>query len=85
MSHAGLARQLADRTGLTAALPWPLGGHDRDRVFAGLACAIADGARAISDFRVMGDARVAAGCLRHPAATLRKIEARPAQKTAVDQ
>ena len=63
VSHAGLAllRQLADRTGLTsglsAALPSPLGGHDRGRVFADLACAIADGARVISDFRVMGDQR----------------------------
>jgi hypothetical protein len=63
VSHAGLAllRQLADRTGLTsglsAALPSPLGGHDRGRVFTDLACAIADGARVISDFRVMGDQR----------------------------
>jgi hypothetical protein len=63
VSHAGLAllRQLSDRTGLTsglsAALPSPLGGHDRGRVFADLACAIADGARVISDFRVMGDQR----------------------------
>src|ERR1700747_2827293 len=61
VSHAGLAllRQLSDRTGLTsglsAALPSPLGGHDRGRVFSDLACAIADGARVISDFRVMGD------------------------------
>jgi hypothetical protein len=63
VSHAGLAllRQLSDRTGLTsglsAALPSPLGGHDRGRVLSGLACAIADGARVISDFRVMGDQR----------------------------
>jgi hypothetical protein len=63
VSHAGLVllRELADRTGLTAglsaALPSPLGGHDRGRVFADLACAIADGARVISDFRVMGDQR----------------------------
>src|ERR1039458_4622579 len=63
VSHAGLAllRQLTDRTGLTsglsAALPSPLGGHDRGRVLADLACAIADGARVISDFRVMGDQR----------------------------
>ena len=63
VSHAGLAllRQLSDRTGLTAGLsavlPSPLGGHDRGRVFADLACAIADGARVISDFRVMGDQR----------------------------
>ena len=28
---------------------------DRGRVFADLACAVADGARVISDFRVMGD------------------------------
>src|SRR5690349_25147500 len=51
VSHAGLVllRELADRTGLTAglsaALPSPAGGHDRGRVFADLACAIADGAQ----------------------------------------
>src|SRR5579859_1808669 len=62
VSHAGLSllRQLSDRTGLTsglsAALPSPLGGHDRGRVFSNLACAIADGARVISDFRVPGQA-----------------------------
>ena len=61
VSHEGLVllRQLADRTGLTAglsaALPSPDGDLDRGRVFADLACAIADGARVISDFRVMGD------------------------------
>ena len=61
VSHAGLVLlpRLADRTGLTAglsaALPSPDGGLDRGRVFADLACAIADGARVISDFRVMGD------------------------------
>ena len=63
VSHAGLVllRELADRTGLTAglsaALPSPAWGHDRGRVLADLACAIADGARVISDFRVMGDQR----------------------------
>jgi hypothetical protein len=63
VSHAGLVllRSLADRTGLTcglsAALPSPVGGHDRGRVFSDLACAIADGARVISDFRVVGDQR----------------------------
>ena len=63
MSHAGLVllRELADRTGLTAglsaALRSPAGGHDRGWVLAGLACAIADGARVISDFQVMGDQR----------------------------
>jgi hypothetical protein len=61
VSHAGLVllRQLADRTGLTAglsaAVPTPDGGLDRGRVFADLSCAIADGARVISDFRVMRD------------------------------
>jgi hypothetical protein len=61
VSHAGLVllRQLADRaaltTGLSAASPSPEGGLDRGLVFADLACAIADGARAISDFRVIGD------------------------------
>ena len=62
VSHAGLAllRALADRTGLTAALSKALASdrvlvHDRGRVLADLACAIADGAEVISDFRVMGD------------------------------
>jgi hypothetical protein len=55
VSHAGLVllRQLADRAGLTAglpgALPSLLGGQDRGRVLSDLACAIADGARVISD------------------------------------
>jgi hypothetical protein len=31
--------------------------HDRGRVLADLACAIADGTEVISDFRVMGDQR----------------------------
>jgi hypothetical protein len=65
VSHAALVllRELADRTGLTAGLPTalplpsPAGGHDRGRVLADLACAIADGTRVISDFRVMGDQR----------------------------
>jgi hypothetical protein len=61
VSHTGLVlvRRLTDATGLTGglsqALPSPDGGLDRGRVFADLACAIADGARVISDFRVMGD------------------------------
>ena len=55
VSHSGLVlvRQLAGRTGLTAglsaALPTPDGGLDRGRVFADLACAIADGARVMGD------------------------------------
>ncbi len=64
VSHAGLAllRHLTDKTGLTSGLSRALASarllvHDRGRVMADLACAIADGARAISDFRVMGDQR----------------------------
>ena len=64
VSHAGLAllRHLADKTGLTGGLSRALATarflvHDRGRVTADLACAIADGARVISDFRVMGDQR----------------------------
>jgi len=62
VSHAGVAliRALADNTGLTAGLSQALASrrllvHDRGRVMAGLACAIADGAEVISDFRVIGD------------------------------
>ena len=64
VSHAGLVllRHLADKTGLTGGLSRALATarflvHDRGRVAADLACAIADGARVISDFRVMGDQR----------------------------
>lgn len=62
VSHAGLVllRALADKTGLTGGLSRALATdrlvvHDRGRVLADLACAIADGAEVISDFRVMGD------------------------------
>jgi hypothetical protein len=64
VSHAGLAllRRLSDVTGLTGGLSQALASrrllvHDRGRVMADLACAIADGAQVISDFRVMGDQR----------------------------
>src|ERR1700739_839870 len=80
VSHAGLAllRQLADRTGLTAglsrALPSPRGGHDRGRVFCDLACAIADGARVISDFRVMGDQEEVFGAVASVPAAWRALK-----------
>jgi Transposase DDE domain group 1 len=62
VSHAGLAllRQLAGKTGLASGLSRALASsrlliHDRGRVTADLACAIADGSEVISDFRVMAD------------------------------
>jgi Transposase DDE domain group 1 len=62
VSHAGVAliRGLADATGLTRGLSKALASprlliHDRGQVFSDLACAIADGGEAISDFRVIGD------------------------------
>jgi hypothetical protein len=62
VSHAGVAllRHLADKSGLTGGLSRALASarllvHDRGRVLADLACAIADGARVISDFRVLAD------------------------------
>jgi len=60
VSHTGraLLRQLADKTGLTGGLSRALASprlliHDRGRVTADLACAIADGSEVISDFRVL--------------------------------
>jgi hypothetical protein len=62
VSHAGVAliRALADNTGLTAGLSKALASrrllvHDRGRVLADLACAIADGGEVIRDFRMIGD------------------------------
>ena len=62
VSHAGigLLRHLADKTGLTRGLSAALATgrlvhHDRGRVLADVACAIADGARGFSDFRVLAD------------------------------
>jgi Transposase DDE domain group 1 len=64
VSHAGvvLLRGVVDKTGLTGGLSAALASgrlvrHDRGRVLADLACAIADGAEVISDFRVMADQR----------------------------
>ena len=62
VSHAGVAliRALADNIGLTGGLSRALASdrllvHDRGRVMADLACAIAGGGEAVSDFRVIGD------------------------------
>ena len=62
VSHAGvtLIRALSDATGLTGGLSVSLASerllvHDRGRVLADLACAVAGGAEVISDFRVIGD------------------------------
>ena len=65
VSHAGvvLLRALADRTGLTGGLARALARrgftpvHDRGRVLADLAIAIADGATVISDFAVLSAQR----------------------------
>src|SRR4249920_171721 len=80
VSHAGLAllRHLADKTGLTGGLSRALATprvliHDRGRVMADLACAIADGARVISDFRVMRDQRELFGSVPSAWRTLAEI------------
>ena len=81
VSHAGLVllRGLADKTGLTAGLSRALAStrvlvHDRGRVAADLACAIAGGARAISDFRVMGDQRELFGLVASVPTAWRTLE-----------
>ena len=69
VSHAGvvLLRALADRTGLTSGLSKALTRrgfvpvHDRGRVLADLAVAIADGATVISDFAVLSGQREVLG------------------------
>src|SRR5258708_12134052 len=69
VSHAGvvLLRALADRTGLTSGLSKALTRrgfvpvHDRGRVLADLAVAIADGATVISDFAVLAGQREVLG------------------------
>jgi hypothetical protein len=80
VSHAGLAllRALADRTGLTGGLSRALASprlliHDRGRVLADLAAAIADGAGVISDFRVLGDQRELFGLVASVPTTWRML------------
>jgi Transposase DDE domain group 1 len=81
VSHAGLGllRRLADRTGLTGGLSRALWsgrvlGHDRGRVLADISCAIADGARAISDFRVLADQEEAFGQVASVPTAYRTLE-----------
>ena len=81
VSHAGLAlrRALAGKTGLTGGLSRALASdrllvHDRGRVLADLACAIADGAEVISDFRVMGDQREVFGLVASVPACWRALD-----------
>jgi len=81
VSHAGLAvlRQLAGKTGLTGGLSRALASprlliHDRGRVTADLACAIADGSEVISDFRVLTDQKELFGLVASVPATWRTLD-----------
>jgi hypothetical protein len=81
VSHAGLGlvRLLADKTGLTGALSKALWSgrvlvHDRGRVLADISCAIADGARAVSDFRVLSDQQEAFGKVASVPTAYRTLE-----------
>ena len=81
VSHAGLAllRRLAGKTGLTGGLSRALASprlliHDRGRVTADLACAIADGGEVISDFRVMADQKELFGLVASVPTTWRTLD-----------
>ena len=81
VSHAGLGlvRHLADKTGLTKGLSQALFSrrllhHDRGRVLANISCAIADGARAVSDFRVLADQAEAFGQVASVPTAYRTLE-----------
>ena len=81
VSHAGLAllRRLADETGLTGGLSRALASprllvHDRGRVTADLACAIADGGEVISDFRVLTDQKELFGLVASVPTTWRTLD-----------
>ena len=81
VSHAGLAvlRLLADKTGLTGDLSRALASqrlliHDRGRVTADLACAIADGSEVISGFRVLTDQKELFGLVASVPTTWRTLD-----------
>ena len=81
VSHAGLAllRQLAGKTGLTGGLSRALASrrlliHDRGRVTADLACAIADGSEVFSDFRVLTDQKELFGLVASVPTTWRTLD-----------
>src|SRR6266700_1955885 len=81
VSHAGLAllRAGCDKAGLTRGLSGALATprlliNDRGRVLADLACAIADGAEVISDFRVMGDQQELFGVVASVPTTWRTLD-----------
>ena len=81
VSHAGLGllRRLSDKTGLTRGLSQALFSgrllqHDRGRVLGGISCAIADGARGVSDFRVLADQAGAFGQVASVPAAYRTLE-----------
>lgn len=81
VSHGGLVllRRLADKTGLTGGLSKALAsgrvlGHDRGRVLADISCAIAGGARGISDFRVLADQKQAFGQVASVPTAYRTLE-----------
>ena len=81
VSHAGLGllRRLAGKTGLTRGLSQALSSgrvlrHDRGRVLADISCAIADGARAVSDFRVLADQAEAFGQVASVPTAYRTLE-----------
>jgi hypothetical protein len=91
VSHAGigLLRHLADKTGLTSGLSSALAAgrllqHDRGRVLADISCAIADGARGFSDFRVLADQAELFGQVASVPTVYRTLEeiARGGEKTA---
>jgi hypothetical protein len=81
VSHAGLGllRCLSDRAGLTGGLSRALWsgrvlGHDRGRVLADIACVIADGACAVSGFRVLSDQAEAFGQVASVPTAYRTLE-----------